>query len=76
MATKKTPTSTTAKKAPAKKAPAKKAPAKKAPARSEDAEVKFADEPVTDTVDNIVHVNDVKNKKTRRRMLGWFRRSK
>lgn len=26
--------------------------------------------------DVVIRVNDVKNKKTRRRMLGWFRKSK
>jgi len=65
------------KKAAAKKAPAKKAPAKKAQATKVERGVENdQNTPSVDVVGTVVFANDVKNKKTRRRMLGWFRKSK
>ena len=81
---------TNQKKAPAKKAPAKKAPASKKTSTPKDTDILLSkvgeEKPQFVSAEKmmkafaetstIITANDVKNKKTRRRMLAWFRRSK
>jgi hypothetical protein len=74
--TKKSPKTTSSKASASKKeavAPKKKATVASIPK----VEAKVAPTTTAPKNENVViRVNDVKNKKTRRRMLGWFRKSK